>query len=67
MINDYGFMQELIKFRLKADFVFEAENIDDALNELYLYFKDLRKCPISDSDNYEIIKNGDLEISPVEE
>jgi hypothetical protein len=55
-------MPQLKKFRIKADFVFEAEDIDDALNELYHYFNNLRKCPVSDSDDWDIIKNGDLEI-----
>jgi hypothetical protein len=44
-------------FELKADFEFEAENIDDALKKLSKHFSS-----ISEGKNSQLILKGDIKI-----
>jgi hypothetical protein len=50
-------------FRLKADFTFEAENIDDAFAKLSMHFNGLA-C--DDENELMSILLGEIEVKPVE-
>lgn len=52
------------KFYIKADAVFEAENIDDAFEKLSYYFKMLSS--FDDYDEEFLIGNSILEVYPIE-
>ena len=49
-------------FYLKADFTFQAENIDDAFRVLVKHFKALRK-----GEQWGCIENGSIDVAPVRE
>ena len=51
-----------MKFVMNANFVFEAENIDDAIAKLSAYFE----C-IGTSKEFTLSEDGKIDIRPVEE
>jgi hypothetical protein len=50
-----------MKFRLKADAIFEADDIDDAFKKLAAHFQSIADDALNDD---QLIASGTLDISP---
>ena len=58
MVNE----KEMKVFRCKADFTFQAKDIDDALIKLSKHFKDIKKGKDS-----QLVELGEIQIKPTKD